>query len=215
MLCSRWPEEELAARLLVPLRCSSPPNVGMSPIPSIRLGPPRVGLAEAPTCAEISQPPQCGDQRVLRPRQLPSCGTRARCRLCRALARQPGTGWNDRIGPIRRSNDHKSRNTRIDLHMDIRGWPAHSSHRTVRVHWFIRRIRSDRLDCSDGAVVGCHERGRPDLFGAAASRATADGSWITTDDTDPSTGGPESMRVWMVAHDGMTFGAGWYNDGTG
>ena len=54
-----------------------------------------------------------------------------------------------------------------------------------------------------------------DLFGAAASRATADGSWITTDDIDPSTGGPESMRVWMVTHDGMTFGAGWYNDGTG
>ena len=52
------------------------------------------------------------------------------------------------------------------------------------------------------------------LLGAAASRATADGSWVTTDDIDPSTGGPESMRVWMVTHDGMTFGAGWYNDGT-
>ena len=73
---------------------------------------------------------------------------------------------------------------------------------------------------SDGRIVA-----HPDLemlgtdlqaiFGAAASRATADGNWITTDDIDPSTGGPESMRVWMVTHDGMTFGAGWYNDGTG
>ena len=53
-----------------------------------------------------------------------------------------------------------------------------------------------------------------DLFGVAASRATAHGSWVTTDDIDPSTGGPESMRVWMVAHGGMAFGAGWYNAGT-
>ena len=53
-----------------------------------------------------------------------------------------------------------------------------------------------------------------DLFGAAASRATSDGNWVTTDDIDSATGGPESMRVWMVTHDGMTFGAGWYNAGT-
>ena len=42
------PQEELAARWRVPLRCSSPQNVGISPIPSIRLELPRVGLPEAP-----------------------------------------------------------------------------------------------------------------------------------------------------------------------
>ena len=51
-----------------------------------------------------------------------------------------------------------------------------------------------------------------DLLGAAASAATAHGSWVTTSDIDPSTHNLESMRVWMVNHDGTTFGSGWYND---
>ena len=39
---------ELAARCQAPLQCSLPQNVGIEPVPSIQLEPPRVGLAEAP-----------------------------------------------------------------------------------------------------------------------------------------------------------------------
>ena len=52
------------------------------------------------------------------------------------------------------------------------------------------------------------------LFGTAAVEGTEDGSWVTTEDTNPSTSHWESMRIWVVSHDGMTFGSGWYYDGT-
>ena len=52
------------------------------------------------------------------------------------------------------------------------------------------------------------------LFGTAAFEGTEDGSWVTTEDTNPSTSHWESTRIWVVSHDGMTFGSGWYYDGT-
>ncbi len=52
------------------------------------------------------------------------------------------------------------------------------------------------------------------LFGTAVVEGTEDGSWVTTEDTNPSTSHWESMRIWVVSHDGMTFGSGWYYDGT-
>ena len=52
------------------------------------------------------------------------------------------------------------------------------------------------------------------LFGTDAFEGTEDGSWVTTEDTNPSTSHWGSMRIWVVSHDGMTFGSGWYYDGT-
>ena len=52
------------------------------------------------------------------------------------------------------------------------------------------------------------------LSGTDAFKGTEDGSWVTTEDTNPSTSHWESMRIWVVSHDGMTFGSGWYYDGT-
>ena len=53
------------------------------------------------------------------------------------------------------------------------------------------------------------------LFGTDTFEATEDGNWVAIEDTNPSTGRLESMRVWVVGYDGMTFGCGWYNDGSG
>lgn len=71
---------------------------------------------------------------------------------------------------------------------------------------------------SDGVIVAHYDSEMlgtrlEDLFGTATSAATAHGTWVTTGNIKPSTHNLVSLRVWMVNHDGMTFGSGWYNDG--
>ena len=43
---------------------------------------------------------------------------------------------------------------------------------------------------------------------------TQAGDWVTAQETDPE-GRQQSMRVWVAGFGGMTFGSGWYNDGSG
>ena len=49
-----------------------------------------------------------------------------------------------------------------------------------------------------------------DLLGPAALQAPEQGAWITEEDNDPQSGGPQSMRVWTASHEGTLLGAGWY-----
>ena len=70
----------------------------------------------------------------------------------------------------------------------------------------------------DGTIVAHYEpemlgRNLEELFGTHVSEATEDGSWITSENYNPSTGQSSSLRVWVVRHEGMTFGSGWRNDG--
>ena len=44
-----------------------------------------------------------------------------------------------------------------------------------------------------------------DVLGTDTFEATAEGNWVTT----------ESLRVWVVGQDGMTFGSGWHHDELG
>ena len=53
------------------------------------------------------------------------------------------------------------------------------------------------------------------LFDEETARAPHDGTWVTGEGTNASTGLQQSMRIWVVGYDGMTFGSGWYNDGSG
>jgi len=53
------------------------------------------------------------------------------------------------------------------------------------------------------------------LFDADTAVAPHDGAWATGEKTNASTGRRESMRIWVVGYDGMTFGSGWYDDGSG
>ena len=72
----------------------------------------------------------------------------------------------------------------------------------------------------DGTVVAHYDptklgKSLDELFGEGSIEATAAGNWVTTVSTDPDTTGPvASLRVWVLESDGMTFGAGWYDDGT-
>ena len=46
-----------------------------------------------------------------------------------------------------------------------------------------------------------------------AAVADEDGEWFSYTFTNPSTGAVESKHSWVVRHDGLVFGSGWYEPG--
>ena len=68
-----------------------------------------------------------------------------------------------------------------------------------------------------GKIVAHYEpamlgRDLKELLGTDVFEPSEDGSWVTSENANPSTGQPESIRVWVVRHEGMTFGSGWRYD---
>lgn len=51
--------------------------------------------------------------------------------------------------------------------------------------------------------------GKP--YGQEIVAATAEGRWVDYYFTHPETGQPEQKHAWVVAHDGLFFGSGWYD----
>ena len=76
---------------------------------------------------------------------------------------------------------------------------------------FIAAPDGEILTHFDPAIIGT---GIEDLLGPAVRSASPQGTWITAKDNDPTAGGPETMRIWVVNVDGTLIGGGWYNDGT-
>ena len=48
---------------------------------------------------------------------------------------------------------------------------------------------------------------------AVAASADENGAWFDYTFTNPATGSVEAKHSWMVIHDGITFGSGWYEEG--
>jgi signal transduction histidine kinase len=48
---------------------------------------------------------------------------------------------------------------------------------------------------------------------AVVAVADEDGEWFSYSFTNPVSGAAETKHSWMVAHDGLTFGSGWYERG--
>ena len=66
--------------------------------------------------------------------------------------------------------------------------------------------------------VGLHssETTGPNNFpagNAVIAAADEDGAWFSYNFANPATGAVESKHSWMVSLDGLTFGAGWYEQG--
>ena len=71
---------------------------------------------------------------------------------------------------------------------------------------------------ADQDLVGRHAsdvRGPNDYPTGSAVVASADedGAWFDYTFPNPATGGVETKHSWMVVHDGITFGSGWYERG--
>ena len=89
--------------------------------------------------------------------------------------------------------------------------------------WYVFIIDEDGTmiaHAANPALVGMHV---DDILGpngypaGAAVAASADeaGAWFSYDFPNPDTGGIETKHSWMVIHDGLTFGTGWYERGPG
>ena len=76
----------------------------------------------------------------------------------------------------------------------------YNSAENVEGDWsaFIADESGTIIDHYDKAMVG---RALSDILGTDVFEATAEGNWVTT----------ESLRVWVVGQDGMTFGSGWHS----
>ena len=75
----------------------------------------------------------------------------------------------------------------------------YNSANNVEGDWFafIADTGGTIVDHYNKEMVG---RSVADLFGTDMFETTADGNWVTTEDT----------RVWVVSDNGMTFGSGWH-----
>ena len=66
-------------------------------------------------------------------------------------------------------------------------------------------------------LLGTSTAARRDVYGKAYGReivaATAEGHWVDYFFTYPETGRPEQKHSWIVRHDGLFFGSGWYVPG--
>ena len=80
----------------------------------------------------------------------------------------------------------------------------YNSAQTVEGEWFafIADSSGTIVDHYDKTLVGTDLK---DLLGIDMFEVTAEGNWVTT----------ESLRVWVVGYDGMTFGSGWHHDESG
>ena len=94
------------------------------------------------------------------------------------------------------------------LESDFAGLAAavdyYNSIETVEGEWsaFIVDGNGKIIDHYDKELVG---RDLMDLFGVDMFEASEEGNWVAT----------ESLRLWVVSHDGLVFGSGWHQGESG
>ena len=137
-----------------------------------------------------------------------------------------GTGWHE--GGPRKSNAPAYTQSfvrqALDLY-DALGLEAtlayYNTKESVDGQWYMFIIDQDD-------VMLAHA-GNPDLVGrpssvavgpngypaaeAVAAVANEDGAWLSYTFPNPATGTAETKHSWMVLHDGLVFGSGWYERG--
>ena len=98
----------------------------------------------------------------------------------------------------------------------------YNTEESVDGQWYVFMIDEDGtlIAHANPALVG-HAKLASDVLGpnnyptGAAVAATADenGAWFDYTFTNPATDSVETKHSWMVIHDGITFGSGWYEEG--
>ncbi len=92
--------------------------------------------------------------------------------------------------------------------------------------WYVFIIYAERFRDENGVIIGHYD---PSVvgqslngpigtdttgynFGPDMLSATQDGKWVSYVFKNPATGEIESKHSWVVRHDGLIFGSGWYTD---
>ena len=94
---------------------------------------------------------------------------------------------------------------------------------SVDGQWYVFIYDQDNVNLAHATVpdyVGLHasETVGPHRFPAGeavVAVADEDGAWFSYSFTNPASGAVETKHSWMVEVDGLTFGSGWYERGTG
>ena len=166
---------------------------------------------------------RCGDQALLgdprrhylrlrlvrtRPRQV------RRPRLTRRLNpsawRRP---WETRPRQVRRPR----------LPSYVRAGNYYNTKESVDGQWYVFIIDENQTiiaHAPDPDLVGKHisQALGPNSYptgSAVAASADQDGAWFDYTYANPASGVVETKHSWMVIHDGITFGSGWYERGPG
>ena len=87
--------------------------------------------------------------------------------------------------------------------------------------WYVFIIDEDdnfMAHAADPSLVGKHvsEVLGPNAFpvgSAIAASAREEGAWLSYIFTNPDSGAVDAKHSWLVTHDGLTFGSGWYEPG--
>ena len=102
----------------------------------------------------------------------------------------------------------------------------YSSADSVDGQWYTFIIYAERFQDESGTIIGHYD---PDVlgqnlngpigtdatgynFGPDMLSATQEGKWVSYVFKNPATGELESKHSWVVKHDGLLFGSGWYTD---
>ena len=69
----------------------------------------------------------------------------------------------------------------------------------------------------DGNIIAHYDPtvlGRPldHVLETAGFVAEEEGSWVTLEEANPDTGRVEEKHAWVISHDGLVFGSGWYHE---
>ena len=84
--------------------------------------------------------------------------------------------------------------------------------------WYVFIVSADGILISHPTrpdLIGTSTAARRDVFGKAYGQeivaATSDGRWVDYYFTHPESGEPAQKHSWVVHHDGLFFGSGWYD----
>ena len=99
----------------------------------------------------------------------------------------------------------------------------YNSRESIDGQWYVFIADEDKnmlAHAANPALVGKHasEILGPNAYpagSAVAASAEEDGAWFDYTFPNPTTGGVETKHSWIVIHDGLTFGSGWYERGPG
>ena len=125
--------------------------------------------------------------------------------------------------PTPRPSCSRPQNLYVALGLEEETVAYYNTKESVDGQWYVFIIDENQTiiaHAPDPDLVGKHvsQALGPNSYptgSAVAASADQDGAWFDYTYANPASGVVETKRSWMVIHDGITFGSGWYERGPG